>query len=234
VHARLVERVGDLAEDIDLLLPRGRVAYPYRPRALEARQPVELPLRQPALAGDPVHDLDVIRIAGHCPQKPRPPLVRFFEIAGLEERKQGQRRVPQPAMAVVPVADTADRRRYRRSRRRDDPSRRPIRQPLQHNERLQHLVTVRTFVAAPRRPLRPELVCLAQRLVGIDDRRDVGVRREPGQRERHPLAGCDLERRHGRHPLALSRRGVRSTTASGPAVATRALSTRPNEGTTRP
>src|SRR5271166_1186847 len=47
----------DLPVDVELILPGGRVSYPYRPRALVARQPVELELLKIALALGPVHDL---------------------------------------------------------------------------------------------------------------------------------------------------------------------------------
>ena len=61
VPVGLVKCVGDLAVDVELELPGGGVADPHRLRALVAREPVELELGQPPLAGQAVHDLEVAR-----------------------------------------------------------------------------------------------------------------------------------------------------------------------------
>jgi hypothetical protein len=199
--ARLIERVRHLAVDIELLLRGGRVADPYRLRVLEARQPLHDPLGQPSLTGDPVHDLDVIRVAGHGPQQPGAPLARLIQVAGVDERKQRQRRVAEPAVAVVPVALAAGPLRQRCRRRGDDPSRRTVGEALEDDERLQNGVPVGPRVTAARRPFPPERLGLAQRRLGVDGNRKVRMRGEPGQRERHPFAGADLERRHRRRVL---------------------------------
>ena len=73
VRARLVQRVDDLAVDVELELLGGGVADAHRPRALVAGQPVDLPLGQPPLARDAVHDLQLVGIAGGGPQQPVAP-----------------------------------------------------------------------------------------------------------------------------------------------------------------
>src|SRR5205085_3452979 len=55
---------GDLAVDVELELLGGGVADPYRLRALIAGKVRQLVLGQAPLAADPVHDLDLRRVAG--------------------------------------------------------------------------------------------------------------------------------------------------------------------------
>ena len=100
----LVERLGDLAVDVELQLRRGGVADPHRPRPLVAGQPLELPLVEAPLAGDPVHDLQLAGIAGDRPQQPLAPRLGLVAVARPQHREQRQRRVAEPAEAVVPVA----------------------------------------------------------------------------------------------------------------------------------
>src|ERR687888_386282 len=61
VCAALEQRVEHLAVDVELQLLARLVADTHRRRALVSGQPVELELRQPPLAADPVHDLEVGR-----------------------------------------------------------------------------------------------------------------------------------------------------------------------------
>ena len=90
MHAR------DLAIDVELELLGRRVADPDRLGALVARKMRELELAQPPLAADPVHDLDLGRIAGaHAQQEvaERHDLVRVVRAssassASTESRSQ--------------------------------------------------------------------------------------------------------------------------------------------------
>src|SRR5262249_47455816 len=68
--ARDVQRVHQLAVDVELALPRGGGADPDGPRARVAGQPGELALLDPALAGDAVEDLQLRRLAGDRPDQP--------------------------------------------------------------------------------------------------------------------------------------------------------------------
>src|SRR5262249_50976850 len=61
----LIEAVDHLAVDVELELAGGGVADPHGPGILVAGEPIDGPLRQAALAGDAVHDLHVLGIAGH-------------------------------------------------------------------------------------------------------------------------------------------------------------------------
>ena len=67
VDASLVEDVHDLAVDVELELLDGGVADADRLRSLVARKPRKLELRQPPLAGDAVHDLQLGRVACRRP-----------------------------------------------------------------------------------------------------------------------------------------------------------------------
>ena len=62
--SRLVERIHHFAEGIELELAVRSVADAHRRGALVARQPWHHHFGQPPLAGDPVHDLDLVRTTG--------------------------------------------------------------------------------------------------------------------------------------------------------------------------
>ena len=49
----------------------------------------------------------VARLKGDGSQKPFPPLSRFVQVAGIEQRLQGEGGIAHPAKAIVPVADAA-------------------------------------------------------------------------------------------------------------------------------
>ena len=133
--ARLVEGVHHLAEDVELQLAVGGIADAHRLRALVARQPRQIDLRQPPLAGQAVHDLDLRGRAGGGAQQPVAPGAGLVVVAGVHQRQQRQRRVAQPAEAVVPVARPADLLRQRRRRRGDDAAGRRVGQRLQRDQR---------------------------------------------------------------------------------------------------
>ena len=131
VCARLVEGVDYLAVHVELELLGGRVTDAYWLRVLVAGQPLEHALVEPPLAAESVHDLDVRRIAGHGAEEPIAPAVRLVLVAGSEHREQRQRRVAQPAEAIVPVAGAADPLGQRRRRCGDEPARRRVGECLQ-------------------------------------------------------------------------------------------------------
>ena len=68
-------------------------------------QPLDLGFAQHALATEPVHDLQLRRAARRGAQEPVAPRRCLVEIAGVHQRQQRQRRVAEPAEAIVPVAD---------------------------------------------------------------------------------------------------------------------------------
>ena len=104
----LVQRVEHLAVHVELELAVGGVADPHRRRSLVARQPADLVLAEAALAGGAVHDLQLRGIAGDRAQQPVAERARLVGVARAHQRVDRERRVAQPAVAVVPVADAAD------------------------------------------------------------------------------------------------------------------------------
>ena len=205
VLAALVQRVHHLAVDVELQLARGCVADAHRRGFLVARQPVEGQLGHAPLAGEPVHDLHLLRAAGNRAHQPVAPSHRLFVVAGVHHREKRERRVAQPAEAVVPVAHAADELRQRRRRRSDDSAGGRERQRLEDEQRLVDLVVVVAEVRADARPVQPVLLRVAERLLRVDLRGQVAMRREPGQHEGDPLALTEVELRHRRHVLAADR-----------------------------
>ena len=216
VDADLVQRVEQLAVRVELELRRRRVPDSHRCRPLVAREPVELAFVEAALAGDPVHDLDVGRVAGHGAEQPLAPRRRLVVIAGTQHRDERERRVAEPAVAVVPIADPSDQLRQRRRRRRDHPPGWGVGERLQDEERLVHLLVVVALVPATGRPGMPVVLGLVEGLLRVGALRALLVRREPGEHERNPLARRDGERGDGGHVLAvrLDRRPVAEAVGS--------------------
>ena len=133
--ARRVQGVHDLAVDVELALRDRSVADAHGPALFVAGQPRHFELGQAPLAGDAVHDVQLLGQAGGSAQQPCAPGGRLVAIAGVEERVQRQRRIANPTVAVVPIAWSAQRLGQRRRRRRDDPARRRERQQLQRDQR---------------------------------------------------------------------------------------------------
>ena len=104
----LVQRVHDLAEHIELKLPVRGIPDAYGRGAFVAGQPRDFVLRETSFTGQSVHDLQ-----SRCPrrraQQPISPRARLFEVASIHECQKGQRRVPEPAIAIVPIAGSAER-----------------------------------------------------------------------------------------------------------------------------
>ena len=131
----LVERLDDLAVDVELELVRRAVSDADRLRALVAAEPGKLELGQPPLACDAVHDLEVLRVEPAIARRSQSRHVtRLFDVAGADECEQRQRRVAEPAEAVVPVPHAADPLRQRRRRRGDDSAGRRIREGLERQQ----------------------------------------------------------------------------------------------------
>ena len=184
-----VHRVHDLAENVELKLLVSRVADADWLGAFISRQPFELQLRQPALARQAIHDVDLRRIAGYCPQEPLAPGQCLVAMAAHHEAVQREGGVTDPAIAIVPIPNAADLLGKRGSRRRHHAAGRCVRQRLQRQERPQHLLAVRSLVGAAARPLLPPLLRLAEQLLCIAATLRLLVRRLPAQNERNALTG---------------------------------------------
>ena len=133
--ARLVERVEDLAVDVELELLHRRVADAHGLRVLVAGQPVELDLGQHALPGDAVEDVRLLRVAGDRAHEPVAPGAGLVDVAAVHERDEGEGRIAQPAEPVVPVAHAAEILRQGGGGRRHDAAGGMVDQRLQGEER---------------------------------------------------------------------------------------------------
>ena len=142
-------------------------------------------------AVDGVHDLEVVGVAGDGAQQPVPPEPRLVDVPGVDQRLDGQGRVAQPAVAVVPVALAAEVLGQRGGGGRDDAAGLLVRHQAQREEGASYDVRVRHVVVAPRRPLPVVGDRREDGRVGV--RRRPLVRRDPRHREGEGLAGRDVE-----------------------------------------
>ena len=129
-----VQRVEQLAVDVELGLVPGAVADAHRARVAPAAQVRQLALGQVVLAADPVHDLQraLARPAAGRARHERDELLRLVGAGADVERLEREARVADPREAVVPVALAADGLGQRGGRRRDDRAGRAVGQPLEH------------------------------------------------------------------------------------------------------
>jgi hypothetical protein len=94
--------------DVELELPRGRVADPNGLRSFVAREPGELSPCEPSSAGNVVHDLQVGRIARDSAEQPVAKRLSFADVAADHQGVEREAGVAKPAKAIVPIADAAD------------------------------------------------------------------------------------------------------------------------------
>jgi hypothetical protein len=100
---REVHHLDELAEDVDLPLVRGRVADPHGCRPAIAGQPRDVPSVEVARAVEPVHDLDMLGRSRDCAQYPIAPGLGLGLAARIEQRRDRESHVAQPAVAIVPA-----------------------------------------------------------------------------------------------------------------------------------
>ena len=211
-----VQRVEQLAVDVELdLVPRA-VADAHGRRVAPAAQVLQRALGQVVLAADPVHDLQraLAGAAAGGARHERDELLGLVRAGADVERLEREARVADPGEAVVPVALAADRLGQRGGGRGDDRAGRAVGEALQDARAVAHEVAVRALVdvvlGLPRAP----------RLDGVVDAGAHRVRRRSAsgavrssadaQRSEKPcaspartrnaariVASCDLER-HGR------------------------------------
>ena len=209
-----IQRVEQLAVDVELGLAPGAVADADRGRVAPAAQVGQLALGEVVLAADPVHDLQRALAgasagrAGH----ERDEVLGLVRAGADVQRLERQAGVADPGVAVVPVALAADRLGQRGGRGGDDRAGRTVGEALEHARAETHELAVRALVdvvlGLPGAP----------RLDGVlDPRRDLvrrerlgrrPFRRRPLQREPHPLAGRRRVKRGG-HRRVLDRRRAR-------------------------
>ena len=150
-----VDRVEHRAPHVVLALPVGGVADADRPRPLVAGEVVEGLLLRHRLAVDAVHDLEVASSLGDVGDEMEV-VVRLPVEAERVEAPQRERRVADPAVAVVPVALAARRLGQRGRRRRDDGAARRVGQALQRERRALEVRAPRVVgERAARQPVLP-------------------------------------------------------------------------------
>ena len=145
------DQVGDRAEDVELDLAVGRVADPDRPRAGVAGQGVDDGLGPELEPVDRVERVQPLRVAAgalDAAVDPAQQRLGLLERAEVDQRPRGHRRVAQPAVAVVPVADAAELLRQRRGRRGEDRAGRLVAEPAQRQRAAQHLLSAPCRAAA--------------------------------------------------------------------------------------
>ena len=205
--AGLVHRVHDLAEHVELQLVGGPVADAHRTRPTEPLEPVELELGQPPLTAEAVHDLQLVGVPGAGSQQPVAPVCGLGAEPGLDERIQRERRISQPAVAVVPVPGPARGLGQRGGRRRDDRAGRGVGEALEYDGRRRDFLGPGPVVGDPVGPLAPTSDRVVERSVdGIvdgDRRRRRVLRLEPREVEPGTGALTDLEVGDGRQPFTV-------------------------------
>jgi hypothetical protein len=85
---RLMQRVHDLAKNIELKLVMRSVADTHRLRIFIAGKPGHFPFGQAPLAAQAVHDLDLARASRGGTQQPFAPVFRFVVITGIHQRQR--------------------------------------------------------------------------------------------------------------------------------------------------
>ena len=123
---------------------------------------IELALDQVAAPVDPVHDLEVAAalVAAHLLQEAHE-RVGLAPVADGVERRQGERRVPQPHEAVVPVPHSADGLGQRGRRRGDDGAGLRVGEQLEGERRALDHAAVRPAVPHAGRPPRQKAAVMS-------------------------------------------------------------------------
>ena len=103
-----IDRVHQLPVDVDLDLLVSGVASANRPGAFVTGEPVQLQFGHATLAGHPVHDLEVLRVARYRPEQPVPPREGLTMVSGHQQRLQSESGVTQPDEPVIPIAHPAN------------------------------------------------------------------------------------------------------------------------------
>jgi hypothetical protein len=192
-----VHRVHEFSVHVELQLLERGVADPHGAAVLVAGQPWQLELWQAALTGDAVDGQELGGAAGGGAHQPLAPGIRFLAAAGGQERVQNERGVPDPAVAVVPIADAARQLRQGGGRRRDRAAGRLERQALQRDQGAHHHIAPvwcrAALVVAALRPFRPEPLGLLETVVPVAWSRPRPVGAMICEDERHARALADAE-----------------------------------------
>src|SRR5580693_1690091 len=162
--ARDVKGVEHFTIDIELELSDGAVTDSDRSRAFVARQPRNFEFLEPPFARHTVENLQIVWRPGDGAQEPLVPRLRFVENARANQRIKGERRVPKPAISIVPIARAPELFGQRRRRGRDNAAGLPMRQRLQGQKRAKNRLAPMVRWLESRRPSGPEGMDLFVRL----------------------------------------------------------------------
>src|SRR5215469_15306084 len=106
-QARVIKHHRHLAIDVELALIESGVTHANRPGAFVAVQPFKLHFGKAPLSANAIHDLHLARVPRDRSQHPLEKCLPLVPQACENERTERKRSVPQPAKAVVPVANPA-------------------------------------------------------------------------------------------------------------------------------
>ena len=98
-----IQRIEQFTDYIDLFLPRGIVAHSDRTCAVEPWQPGHGLLIHTSIAIDAVQDPHLVRAGSNGTQHPVAPLDGFLMKTGVQQRRERERCIPQPAIAIIPI-----------------------------------------------------------------------------------------------------------------------------------
>ena len=144
------QQVGDRAEDVELELVVGEVADPHRPGAGVAGQGVDDRLGAEFVPLDGVERVQPLRVpAGAFDDAVDPAQERLglAQRAEVDQGAGGHRRVAQPAVAVVPVADAAELLRQGGGGGGEDRAGRLVAEPAQRQRAARDQVRGRCWAA---------------------------------------------------------------------------------------
>src|SRR3546814_127809 len=185
--ASAVQSIEHYTKNVDLQLAGSAIADAHRLGALIAREPGKLDLGEAPLAGEPIHDLQLRRTSGGSAQHPLAPCSRLVPVTRCQQGIERERGIADPAVAVVPVALTADLLGQRGRRCRHDAARWRESQCLQGNQRAGHRVSpvIRPSTAelAATRPAEPPGFSLLQSPLRVDAALYGPLRGAPGKNE---------------------------------------------------
>src|SRR5712692_7522025 len=103
VITRALERVHHFAVDVPLLLRVSEIADAYRPAIGVPLEPGNFKLGDPSLPGDAIEALQRRGIARYGLEQPLAPGFRLLVETGDQQRVERERRITQPALAVIPI-----------------------------------------------------------------------------------------------------------------------------------
>ena len=164
------DRVERRAVDVVLALVVGAVADAHRTGAGVPGEVVARRLGQVASAVDPIHDLEGSVVVGLQIGDELHELVGFPIEVQVVQRLEGEGRVAQPRVAVVPVALAARGFRKGGGERRDGRTGRDIREPLDRQRRaLDRIAPAVVREPRPSQPAPPVATCRGDPCVRLVD-----------------------------------------------------------------